>query len=198
MYAVANLLGLNIALDDYQTLGRTIESLQHGFSSGLDINTSLFGGCIRFEVNETTFNHMPKIPLQLVNTGKPIITTGRCVADAAKYLNNNPALLKDFAATTNAFDRALQENNLADIQECIHANHELLTRIQVVPKIIQRFIDELETAGAAAKICGAGASAGESAGVVLAVSATDIAEIAAKYDYKTYKVNGTDHGVRIV
>lgn len=194
MYAISSLAAINLPIEYYAKLGREIENLQHGRSSGLDINVSLRGGCLRFENSKTIERPIPEIPMYVVNTGMPEITTGECVAAAEKYLTSS--LLQDFAAVTNEFDQALQENNLVEIQNCIRANHELLTQIGVVPKPVQEFIAELEQAGAAAKICGAGASAGEKAGAVLVVTTDNMDAIAAKRGYSIFKIKGVTHGVQ--
>lgn len=197
IYGLTTLLGENLDLETYFQLGRDIEHLPHGCSSGTDIYLALHGGCVRFENGAAVARTIPDIPLYMVNTGKPETTTKQCVAAVTKYFKSQ-ILLKDFAAVTNDFDWALQKNNLKHIQACIRANHKLLTHIGVVPEPIQQFIAELEKAGAAAKICGAGTIAGETAGAVLVVSERDISAIVEKYNYPMFTLTGNPHGVQVI
>ena len=196
MHAINSFLELDMQLDSYLQLGRDTENLQHGHSSGLDLYMSLNGGCAHFKDGGISIRDIPNIPMYLIDTGKPKTTTGQCVADAAKYLDN--ILLEDFAAVTDAFDQALQTNKVQAIQECIRANHKLLTYIGVVPKTTQEFITAVEQQGAAAKICGAGASAGEKAGAVLVVTEDDISPIVKKYGYKMRPIHGEKSGTKII
>lgn len=197
IYGLTTLLGKSLDLETYFQLGRNIEHLPHGRSSGTDIYLALNGGCVRFENGKTTARTIPKLPLYVVNTGKPTTTTKQCVTAVAKHFKSK-ALLEDFAAVTNELDQALQQNNLKNVQEYIRVNHKLLTRIGVVPEPIQQFITEVEQAGAAAKICGAGATQGETAGAVLIVTKADIAKIVKKYNYPIVMITGNPHGVQVI
>jgi len=198
MYAITSFFELNTELDNYLQFARDAENLQHGRSSGLDLQISMYGGCARFENDRITSRSIPEIPMYIINTGKPITTTGQCVMSSKQYFSNSNSLALDFAAVTNAFDKALQDNNLSLVQECIRANHRLLARIGVVPEKVQRFIAELEHLGAAGKICGAGAVQGQNAGIVLAITETDITSIVKAYGYEMNPVKGNAHGIQVI
>lgn len=197
-YALANLLGDKVQLADYLKFARDIESLQHGCSSGLDLYMSLNGGCARFENGTGIFRNVSEIPMYLINTGSVAMTTGQCISKVAKHFQNNSSLAHDFGVITDDFDKALQNNNLLDVQECIRANHRLLIRIGVVPERVQRLILEIENVGAAGKICGAGSCEGQNAGVVLVVTETDVTSIVKKYGYEMFKIEGNPCGTRII
>lgn len=197
-YALANLLGDNTQLADYLKFARDIESLQHGCSSGLDLYMSLNGGCARFESGTGISRNIPEIPMYLINTGSAAMTTGQCIGRVAKHFQNNNSLARDFGVITDDFDKALQNNNLLDVQECIRANHRLLIRIGVVPERVQRLILEIENVGAAGKICGAGNCRGQNAGAVLVVTETDVTSIVKKYGYEMFKIEGNPCGTRII
>ena len=60
------------------------------------------------------------------------------------------------------------------------------------------FVGEIEEMGAAAKVCGAGATAGDGAGMVLVASRETPAELCAKYGYEMMTVRPDPMGVRVV
>lgn len=197
MSAVSAFLDLDLQMDNFLQFGLNAENLQHGRSSGLDLHLALHGGCKRFENGVATARAMPQLPMYLVNTGAPHVTTGECVCDAEKYFKESSNLLNDFTAVTNAFDKALQENSLKNIQECVRANHLLLMHINVVPEPVQRFITAVEKLGAAAKICGAGASRGCNGGMVLVVSEMDVAFLVKEFGYSMFPVVENVSGTRL-
>lgn len=198
MHAITRFLELNVKIDDYLQFGQDAESLQHGCSSGLDLQVSMHGGCARLENGKVIPRTIPQIPMYIVNTGRPITTTGQCVIAAAPYFHNSKTLARDFAAITDALDKALQDNNLSNVQEYVRLNHRLLIKIGVVPEKVQQFIAELEGLGAAGKICGGGAVSGQNAGVVLAVTSTDITTLVKNYGYAMFQVQGNPHGIQVV
>jgi mevalonate kinase len=197
-HAVINFFALNVSVDDYLQLGREIENLPHGRSSGLDLYLAIHGGCVRFAGKQTVARSIPEIPMYLVNTGKPQSNTGECVSFAAQYFRANKSLAQDFAAVTDAFDKALQANNLADIKKCMRANHKLLVHIGVVPEKVQNLIAQIESMGGAAKICGAGACIGQNAGAVLLVTEDNISDIIKNYGYAIFPVKGNNNGMQIL
>lgn len=197
-FALANLLGNKIQPANYLMFTRDIENLQHGCSSGLDLYMSLNGGCARFENGTGISRNIPEIPMYLINTGSAAMTTGQCISKVAKYFQDNSSLAHDFGVITDDFDKALQNNNLLDVQECIRANHRLLIRIGVVPERVQRLILEIENVGAVGKICGAGNCRGQNAGAVLVVTETDVTSIVKKYGYEMFKIEGNPCGTRII
>ena len=74
----------------------------------------------------------------------------------------------------------------------------LLNEIGVVPGRVCDFVSEVEQAGAAAKICGAGAVAGDNAGMVLVAARETPTELCAKYGYEIMTVRPDPLGVRLV
>lgn len=197
LYALAHFLKLEIDPSRFISLGREAENLQHGFSSGLDLQLAMNGGCLRFEEGEISKRSIPDLPLTIVQTGIPETSTGESVIAVAKHFKNS-SIASDFAAITNRFDEALQGNHVDWMQDCIRENHRLLTKIGVVPIKVQEFIRTLELQGGAAKICGAGSVAGDKAGVVLVVSDRDLSSIAKDYGYCVQQVQGDYHGTHIV
>lgn len=165
LQAVSSYLNLPLTAEALFKLALEAENMQHGYSSGLDLQVAMQGGCLYMQDQHIESRTTPPFSLFLVHTGTPQSTTGQCVTSAAKYFT--PALLDEFAAVTKAMDKALSDQTYVAMQNAIRANHQLLTRIGVVPKQVNHFINDIELAQGAAKICGAGTIAGESAGAVL-------------------------------
>ncbi len=198
VHAIANHLRMDLSSDIFYRLGLEAENMQHGQSSGLDVRVSLQGGCLFIKEGQIQNRAVPSVSMYLVNTGTPETTTGECVTMAADHFKNS-SIGNDFAAVTEAMDVALQQNQFDDIQQSIRANHELLTRIGVVPLRVQSFIKDIERNNGAAKICGAGAVAGQKAGMVLIVTQDENAlkELCMKYDHAILPIMGETRGVHV-
>lgn len=181
--AVNKFLGLNILLSDYPIIGKEIENLQHGKSSGLDIYLSTYGGCVKFQDGKIIPKPQFNIPFFLINTGAPEVTTGECVQHTAQYLQDR-SLANAFGCVTNAMEIALEKDDLKTIQECVKSNHQLLTKLGIVPLRVQQFIAAVENLGLSAKVSGAGACRGENAGIVLIVGTQDIGRLVDEYGYE--------------
>ena len=199
LHAVAYLFKLDIGPKKILTIGQDAENLQHGISSGLDIQLAAFGGSIKFQKNKKTkAREIPQVPLYVVNTGTPISSTGVCVATVAKHFKTNKNLAFEFGAVTNYLDQALAENNFNGIREAILENHRLLKRIGVVPNKVADFIDAIEREGGAAKTCGAGSIRGNNAGVVMILADHDFSHIAKRFGYDLRLVQADCYGTRVV
>ena len=198
VHAIAHHLRVDISSDIFFRLGLEAENMQHGYSSGLDLRVSLHGGCILVKGGEIYQREVPSLPMYLINTGMPKTTTGECVLHAAPHFKTS-RLGDEFAAVTMAMDEGLQLNNALAIKEAMRANHELLVNIGVVPENVQHFIQEVEKFQGAAKICGAGAVAGDKAGVVLVITdnITELAELCARYHYTILPITGESRGVHV-
>ena len=194
--AITNYLHLPLSEEALFKLALEAENMQHGSSSGLDLRIALNGGCIYMCGQEMSRREVPKFPLYLVNTGTPITTTGQCVEHAAHYFKSSQ-LKDEFASVTNAMDEALQQQSWIRLQEMLRHNHQLLKRIAVVPAKIERFIAELESVGGAAKLCGAGAIAGDGGGVML-IAHEDQRELdmrITRYGYNLIPISCEERGV---
>lgn len=202
LYSITNFLQFNLTQAEYLTFSRQIENLQHGKSSGLDLHLVTHGGCLRFHNGSTLPIRMPQMPMYIVNTGKPLSTTGDCVAKASEVFASNPGLAEEFGVVTNAIDKAIAETDLYSFNLGIKANHALLSKIGVVPERVANFIQEIENSGAVAKISGAGAVIGENAGITLVFAPEDvknnIIKIVQRYGYKLEDIQVDTHGITIL
>jgi mevalonate kinase len=198
IHAVNNFFSLEIPLPDYFTLGREIENIQHGKSSGIDIFLATHGGAIKFINGKIEQRDFTNFQFLLVNTGKAASSTAESVAAAAKYFAQSKTLASDFGAVTNDLDDALQNNKFPKIKECIRNNHTLLTKIGVVPEKVQQFLCEAEKRNGVGKICGAGSMSGENAGIVMIFAENDIIDLINRFGYQLLTIGATKHGVRII
>ncbi|RDI45182.1 mevalonate kinase family protein [Aquicella lusitana] len=196
MHGVSRHLQMSLTEETLFQLALEAEKMQHGFSSGLDLRVALHGGCLYVNGPALEQRPVPTFPMYLVNTGAPQTTTGQCVEKVAPHFKSN-ALRDDFAAVTDSMDNALKQQSWQGMREAIHYNHQLLVRIGVVPDQPRRFIEATEKLGGAAKICGAGAVAGDQAGVVL-VTADDkeaVTMLASRFGYTMIPILGETRGL---
>ncbi|MFH0878883.1 MAG: mevalonate kinase, partial [Lentisphaerota bacterium] len=195
--AVGHYFRVDFRPDWYYKYSLEAENLQHGHASGVDSYISLHGGCVRFQNGQAVKLPLPRISMYIVNTGVPETSTGECVVQVGRNFGKSN-IWDHFEAVTREMEKALMANDLKSVQRCIHENSRLLTEIGVVPQRVQQFISDVEQWGGAAKVCGAGAVAGDKAGVVLVAAETPPVELCTKYGYEIMTVRGEPLGARIV
>lgn len=196
LQATADYLQTPMSEEALFQLALEVENMQHGRSSGLDLRVALQGGCLYSQGGVIQKRHIPHLPMYLVNTGAPITTTGQCVEKVATHFNAQP-LGDAFSQVTNAMDVALQQQSTQKMQEAVRENHRLLKSIGVVPEKVQQFIEQVEAIGGAAKVCGAGAIAGETAGAVLVIAEEEkvIHSLSTRFGYNIIPISGESRGV---
>lgn len=182
----------------YARYSLEVENMQHGKASGLDTYVSMHGGCVRFQNGEAQEMPLPRVPLYIVHTGSPQSTTGEAVSSVARRHGAASPVWDHFEGIVNQMQKAMQRDDLKAFQKAMRENHRLLDEIGVVPGRVADFVAEVEQAGAAAKICGAGAVAGDNAGMVLVASRETPADLCAKYGYELMTVRPDPMGVRVV
>lgn len=195
--ALAQHLRVDPAPAGYLTCSLEAEKLQHGHASGVDSWLSLHGGCALFRDGSARPVPLPRIPMYLVHTGVPATTTGECVVAVRNQFRHDP-IWHDFETVTLSLEQALRANDLPDVQRSVRENHRLLTRIGVVPARVHALIAEIEQQGGAAKICGAGAAAGEHGGIVAVFAEQPPVAACAKYGCTLLAARGDPLGTRIV
>lgn len=176
--------GQSVVPEVFLTWCKKIEDLQHGHSSGVDLYLAYHGGAVLFDIKgNIEKRNLPRIPLQIINTGAAQSSTGECVMHAEQFFKSQN-MLDDFSSITLAMDKALQNNDCANAQECLRENHKLLNYIGVVPTKVCAFVAEVEQRGMAAKVSGSGAVRGDEAGVVLVIGDEIIDDLLVKYGYE--------------
>ena len=195
--ALGHYLRVDFQPDWYYEFSLESEKLQHGHPSGVDSYISLYGGCAAFQNGQARSVPLPRMKMYLVETGTPEATTGECVVQVKEQFQND-LIWNDFEAVTGEVEKAVRENNSALMRSLIRENHRLLCRIGVVPPKVQQFAADVEAAGGAAKICGAGSIRGQNGGVVLVLADFMPSMLADKYGYKISPLRGDPLGTRIV
>lgn len=195
MHAIALSEGKVFDKAAYYRWGVDAEHLQHGRSSGLDIYLSLYGGIVYAEAKKfTSLDVRLNAPIQLVNTGTPLASTGECVAAAADFFERDRILLERFQRLTNQCKTALLTADTFLLEKTIRENHQLLIEIAVVPEKVQKFIAALESHGLSAKVCGAGSVQGDRAGVVCVFGKSPIPRDLLKTFAYQAEMIGVDNG----
>jgi mevalonate kinase len=199
MKAASLHLNIPVSTDILYQMALEAENLQHGNSSGLDLRVSLLGGCIYVKGDQIEVRAVPAFTLYLVNTGVPVTSTGECVKAVASHFAS-PSLAAAFGAVTDKMDVAIQQQSRSAMQDAIKANHRLLVQIGVVPERVQEFITQVEAFDSAAKICGAGAVAGDAAGIVMVLTSDEerLAALCGQYHYSLIPVQGESRGVHVI
>lgn len=174
-YAVTT-SALNIGKLDLEQINKEayeMEKFQHGKPSGVDNTISTFGGYLWYRKESESFktfrNITPKINLEgiyLLNTGKPIETTGQMVKmiSDAKVSRKSyfDLVFREIENVTKEFLGMFLGDNNADFGELISSNERLLEKLGVVSESTKNLIRKIEKNGGSAKITGAGGKKGAS------------------------------------
>ncbi len=195
LQALSSHLNLSSNNSDLFQFALRCEQLRHGHSSGLDPYVCLHGGLVKYSMVERTTSLIPEIHFFLVLTGKPLSSTGECVMNVKKTVKN-PKIWDEMGRITEGMLIELVENDYSGLVDSIRDNHQFLCDIGVVPDRVQSFIRDIEYAGGAAKISGAGAISGDCAGVVIAFTNDEPLELCKKYNYTLLGVRGDNNGLR--
>ena len=195
--ALGHYLRVDFKPEWYYEYSLEVERLQHGHPSGIDSYMALNGGCAYFKNGKGSKFPLLRQKMYLVETGKPESTTGSCVEEVRKNFSKS-SIWSEFEDITENLTDDLKYNNYFQIIKGIRDNHQLLKKIGVVPEKVEKFIDEIEQLGGAAKISGAGSIKGNNAGAVLVFSEKPPVDLCKKYGYTISPVRGDPLGTRII
>lgn len=185
--ALVRLFKLSATEHPLHTLAMTIERYVHGLPSGIDHNTSLRGSVLERRSNgEGGFcltawpaEHLnaPLHGLQIYHTGAARESTGQVIAATRHRLagDDNP-LLASMCRNTERFCSLLQQTRpMPETLKAVLRDYEAdLEKLGVVPAAVAEVIRAIERSGGAAKVCGAGALTGDSAGALLVMGAPSL------------------------
>lgn len=157
------------------------EKVFHGNPSGGDNSTIVFGGLIWFRREAPEFKIIQHLPFSLpkklaknfilIDTGKPVESTKEMVAAVKDLYDKNPKLVNAFLDDQERLVRKLlhtiKDENEEGLIEIIKEGEKNLETIGVCSSSVQKLIRQIECAGGAAKICGAGGKT-KATGIVLA------------------------------
>lgn len=164
-----------------EPLALEVERRQHGTPSGVDGATVLHGGALwaeRDDAGELRFEpfagRSPVLHrLTAFDTGRPPESTGAVVARVRRRGEREPerfaGLWDEIEAATRGFRHLLESggDEPERARELIVRCQRALEAIGVVPEAVRRRVREVEDAGGAAKISGAGSLAGPGAGMLI-------------------------------
>jgi mevalonate kinase len=183
--AINDHFSLKMTSDRMFEIGHRAENLIHGKSSGLDVAVSLYNQMVWYKDGQITPLSHSRANFCIIHTGMPENTTKECVNHVAE--NTNPGQRWDeFESVADKMLDAISSGNQDGIKQAIRRNHQLLCQIGVVPEKIQSFISQIEAAGGAAKISGAGSINGGHGGIVIAfdIHQSDLKAILLRHNHK--------------
>ena len=186
---------LEIEQQEILQLAITIENRQHGKSSGVDPATILFAGLIKYQ------RHKPieSLPSEhfsawLIDTGISESSTGQVVNFVQRHFSSDHPIWHAFKQVSQRIEAAWLEQDNSQLKTQIQHNQQLLTTLGIVPKKVQRFLEQLNTTSdSVGKICGSGSITGDSAGVILCLGKPP-KKICNEYGYSLQEVKINTQG----
>lgn len=187
-----------------------IEKKQHGAPSGGDNTIATYGGFLWYR-KETEFLKLFK-PLEfksgklpefvLINTGRPVETTGEMVAYVRKLYDQKKdqigKILDNMEKVTKEMLVALSQMDEGKLILAIRKNEKLLEYLGVVSPFAKVVVREINKAGGAAKVCGAGGKK-KGSGILLAFhpQKETLFKLAKKRSWSAFEVKLGEEGVRV-
>ena len=179
--AILNLFEDGAELETIDRVALEVERRQHGLPSGVDHKTVLLGGVQLAERDADDELIMTQVGgrsslldrLEVWQTGRPIETTGQVVASVRRSFDREPAAM---GAVLEAMARDVvglrsqlmtDEPSAGRVRQHIGDFERGLERLGVVPPAVREAVRQIEAAGGAAKISGAGTLTGDAAGCLL-------------------------------
>jgi mevalonate kinase len=158
-----------------------VERRQHGRPSGADHTTVLHGGVQWFEPDSSgrlarrtlAFDRHVLGRIKIFHTGVPAESTGEVVEAVRRRFAGRPERLEAILSGMEADVRSLRETLASgaegprSFRELVASYERGLEHLGVVPSAVQSAVRRVEAVGGAAKISGAGALSGDSAGALL-------------------------------
>lgn len=186
-----------------------IEKKQHGTPSGGDNTISTYGGFLWYR-KETEFLklfqplrfNLSQLPeFVLINTGRPMETTGEMVASLRELYERNKTqtekILNEMEKVTKEMLIALHQMDKKKLMVVIRKNERSLENLGVVSPFTRAIIKEINRLGGAAKVCGAGGKK-KGSGIILALhrQKKTLFNFAKKRDLPAFEVKLGEEGVR--
>lgn len=191
-------------------LAYEVEKKQHGNPSGADNSVVTMGGLLYFRREFEFLKSLWSLPITsykippfiLINSGRPVESTGEMIRQVKALYDKNPAFLEkiftDQEFQTKSLVLGLKTGNLENIKKAIISAEKNLEKMGVVGKLAISLIDDLKRKNIAAKICGAGGRKTGS-GMILCLSQnlSLIREIVRKYGLDFYPIMAPEEGLRL-
>lgn len=178
--ALLSHLNIKWDLDLVNKLAYEAEKVFHGNPSGADNSTIVYGGLMWYRKETSDLKIIQKLPFYipvkisenfvLINTGTPTANTKQMITDITALFEKKPSLKEKFLNAQEKLTRelltAIKDANENELIRIIKDGEKNLESIGVCSPQVKKLIRQIEKAGGAAKICGAGASTGPT-GVLL-------------------------------
>ncbi len=174
--------GVDVDDDLLFSLAKPVEDKQHGKSSGMDLWVAIKDTCLHYENGQYETFTMPDWDFSLIDTGKPLSSTGETVVHSQEKLSE-PNRIEPFNRCVKIMYEALQDDDYENFCLAINLNQALLHNLGVVSKKTQQFIMALSQKNIAAKIIGAGTLKGENSGLLFAMTKTPQTKLLEEYGY---------------
>jgi len=179
LLSVTAALGKRPSPRQLEDLAFEVERCQHGSPSGLDTAAVSRGGVLwteggvggRLELEETEAAGALLGGFNIVDTGAPVESTGAVVEDvrrrAAEPRSAIAEVMKRLGEATRSLRLGLESADHEATLASVRRLHRGLVALGIVPRAVSDLVDRIESEGGAAKISGAGALTGSSAGCLL-------------------------------
>ena len=192
-------------------LAYEIEKKQHGNPSGGDNTAVSMGGIIWYRKELEFLKSIWQFPFTphgslahffLINTGKPVETTGEMVARVKKLVNEDSGRLRQLfylnELQVKRIAVALKEGNEPELMNAMRTGEKTLEGMGVVSAKVVPFLREIEKNGGAVKIFGGGGYKG-SVGFLLCYHRDEkkIERLAAARGYSVQHIVLGEEGVRL-
>ena len=199
-------IGKDISNQTLFEITKAVEDFQHGRSSGADPSAIINGGIILYNHSlkgDKTFRQIaPKSgwskSLVLINSGKPIESTGEMVSLVRSFYNKNNEKYSNIFLKISNISKKFSKNNYDDIGKLINENGLLLEQIGIVSNNVKEFSKKIRENGGAIKICGAGGNTKSGSGILLCKinNKTFINNLIKEYGYLKLSVELDVNGVK--
>lgn len=199
--ATATLLGENPEPETINKIAFNIEQRQHGTPSGGDPAIVTFGKLLWFQKQKEGSPTIEPLPFSIhpnlaenfviVNSGRAAESTGELI-QMVKNLGEETItpIFKDQGQLVTQLKDALKDGNEERLIKIIKAMHRNLDRIGVVSPPTQKLIHDIENAGGAAKISGAGgATTGSGTVIAYHPNTQKLKEIVQNHNFSFYDIN---------
>ncbi len=187
-----------------------VEKIAHGHPSGADNTAVVFGGLVWYRREFDFLKSIWSLPVTaykipkflLIDSGRPIETTKKMVEAVASQYHKNPKKMEvvfaDQEKQTKKLLLALKSGDRQILIRTMKKGQRNLDKISVVGSYARKIIKEIEKAGGAAKVTGAGGKK-KGSGMILAYhhDPSVIQQIAAMFKVSVLSVDLGGEGVRI-
>lgn len=174
-------IGKKFDLSVINDIAYSCEKLRHGFPSGGDSATVIYGGLLWFRKETPDLRIIQPLSFAipttlsskflLIDTGKPVESTGEMVSSVRTLYQKDKKkvelILRDQEELVRELVTVLKSGDTGRFIDIIKTGEKNLDRLGLVSPFSRNIIQSIESLGGAAKICGGGGKT-KGTGIVLA------------------------------